>query len=55
MFFEGQVYDWGRFQNAGPNTRTKITPGPSYPPPPTPEDLSMFWMPVFVSIFSTLS
>ena len=24
-FFEDQVYDWGRFQNTCPHTRTKIT------------------------------
>ena len=30
QFFEGQVYDWGRFQNTGPHNSTQITP--SSPP-----------------------
>ena len=25
-FFEGQVYEWGRFRNTGSNTSTTITP-----------------------------
>ena len=25
LIFEGQVYDWDRFQKTGPHTRTKIT------------------------------
>ena len=36
-FFEGQVYEWGKFWNTGSHTRTKITPKlPSPPPPPPP-------------------
>ena len=36
-FFEGQVYEWGRFWNTGSYTRTKITPKlPHSPPPPPP-------------------
>ena len=36
-FFEGQVYEWGRFWITGSHTRTKITPKlPPHPPPPQP-------------------
>ena len=42
IFFEGQVYDWGRLQNTGPQTRTKITPQ-SYPPPPPPRGKCIYY------------
>ena len=33
IFFEDQVYDWGRFQKTDTHTRTKITPRlPPIPP-----------------------
>ena len=35
-FFEGQVYEWGRFWITGSHTRTKITP--KLPPPPPPRN-----------------
>ena len=36
-FFKGQVYEWVRFRNTGPNTCTTITPKlPPPPPPPLP-------------------
>ena len=31
-FFKGQVYEWGKFRNAGSHTRTTFTP--KLPPPP---------------------
>ena len=32
-FFEGQVYEYGRFWNTGSHTRTKITPVTTTPLP----------------------
>ena len=40
VFFEGQVYEWGRFWNTGSHTRTKITPKLS-PPPHPPQGQTM--------------
>ena len=51
FFFNGQVYDWGWFQNTRSHTRTKVTP----PPPPLPEHGSAFAAIVGRSVFHSLA
>ena len=41
IFFEDQVYDWGRFQKNGPAHLYQNYPQVTSPPPPPPRGLAV--------------